>query len=288
MINEILVLLMKEVKNLNEQRQNRLHTYFQKILGTSCISDIDILKEMEVKSTSERQCPHCKSTNIVKNGKYDNKQRYICKDCKKSFSDYTKSIISYTKKSIKQWVQYLKCMVLGYSLRESAAIVHLNLSTSFFWRHRILDAIRSFIGNCFLDKIAENHRALSHFLNEVECNKFNNCIISQKSLNNLSNTYDGNAKNKKYYVSKINNIISNLNYKDRFHNKKIEAKVIRKNLYNTYISYTNSNKSFRNRLRSWLKRFNGVDHKYFHNYLYWLKWIIDIFKNKDLLLCFIC
>ncbi len=36
-------------------------------------------------------CPHCRSTNIVKNGKksYKNKQNYLCKHCSRQFiSDY--------------------------------------------------------------------------------------------------------------------------------------------------------------------------------------------------------
>ena len=37
-------------------------------------------------------CPHCQSTSIVKNGKLNGKQRYLCKSCKKSFNDLTKSV----------------------------------------------------------------------------------------------------------------------------------------------------------------------------------------------------
>lgn len=33
------------------------------------------------------KCPYCNSERINKNGKKYNKQRYICRDCKKSFSD---------------------------------------------------------------------------------------------------------------------------------------------------------------------------------------------------------
>lgn len=37
-------------------------------------------------------------------------------------------------------------MIAGYSIRKSAKIVEINIATSFFWRHKILDCIRSFFG----------------------------------------------------------------------------------------------------------------------------------------------
>lgn len=37
-------------------------------------------------------------------------------------------------------------MLNGYSIRKSAKIVEINIATSFFWRHKILDCIRSFFG----------------------------------------------------------------------------------------------------------------------------------------------
>ena len=33
------------------------------------------------------KCPKCGSENIKKNGKKDNKQRFLCKDCLKTFTD---------------------------------------------------------------------------------------------------------------------------------------------------------------------------------------------------------
>ena len=34
-------------------------------------------------------CPHCQSTHFVKNGTKCNNQRYLCRDCKKSFVEQT-------------------------------------------------------------------------------------------------------------------------------------------------------------------------------------------------------
>ena len=33
------------------------------------------------------ECTKCKSTNVVKNGRYKGKQRYICRDCNREFTE---------------------------------------------------------------------------------------------------------------------------------------------------------------------------------------------------------
>jgi len=44
------------------------------------------------------------------------------------------------------WLQFAKCMINGYSIRETAAEVGINPTTAFFWRYKILDALRAYIG----------------------------------------------------------------------------------------------------------------------------------------------
>lgn len=76
--------------------------------------------------------PFCDSETILRNGKYNGKQRYICKSCKKTFTDFTNSAIYKSKKTLDKWLKYAKCMVNGYSIRKSAKIVEINIATSFF------------------------------------------------------------------------------------------------------------------------------------------------------------
>ena len=68
------------------------------------------------------KCPHCQSTNIIKNGKksYKNKQNYLCKNCKKQFIgdfalDY-KGCHSEIKKRVKRLFQR------GMGIRDIAAV----------------------------------------------------------------------------------------------------------------------------------------------------------------------
>ena len=57
--------------------------------------------EQEVKEfrfSKGKVCPLCDSETISRNEKYNGKQRYICKSCKKTFTDFTNSATYKSKK----------------------------------------------------------------------------------------------------------------------------------------------------------------------------------------------
>jgi hypothetical protein len=43
-------------------------------------------------------------------------------------------------------MKYAKCMINGFSISRCAEEVDISITTSFYWRHKILDAIRAFMG----------------------------------------------------------------------------------------------------------------------------------------------
>ena len=87
-------------------------------------------------------CPHCGCVeNAQKFGKSNSKQRYRCKDCGRTFSATSESILSGTHKSLSTWERYIECMLDGLSIRKSAEECGISLQTSFVWRHKILDAL---------------------------------------------------------------------------------------------------------------------------------------------------
>lgn len=76
-------------------------------------------------------CPNCGSVSCIKNGTVRDKQRFLCRDCYKTFGYTTKSAISSTKLTNEQWKNYIKCMIQGMSIRKSAEIVGISVKTSF-------------------------------------------------------------------------------------------------------------------------------------------------------------
>lgn len=90
----------------------------------------------------KHSCPYCKSMNVAKFGFTKSKsQRFKCNLCRRTFSTFTDTPLSYTKKPMEQWVKYIKQMESGRSIRLSAKSIGINIATSFQWRHKILKAV---------------------------------------------------------------------------------------------------------------------------------------------------
>ncbi|WP_187834310.1 IS1595 family transposase [Helicobacter pylori] len=102
-----------------------------------------------------KECPHCKSTSFVKNGKKDNRQRFSCKACSKTFTYTNNTILFSTKKDIKVWKRFIHCMVEKYSLKKTAQICNIDITTAFYWRHKILDTLQDIQNGVKLDGIVE-------------------------------------------------------------------------------------------------------------------------------------
>ena len=56
-------------------------------------------------------CPHCQSTDVVKNGNRRGVQRFMCKECKRTFTYSTNTIVYKSSKSIEVWKKYCECFL---------------------------------------------------------------------------------------------------------------------------------------------------------------------------------
>ena len=87
-------------------------------------------------------CPRCGSVSFVRRGRDGlGKQRYSCRDCGRSFNGSARKIMATTKLPGSTWMRYAECFVDRKPLRDCAAECHVSLKTSFFMRHRILEAL---------------------------------------------------------------------------------------------------------------------------------------------------
>lgn len=93
-------------------------------------------------TTTLSKCPYCSSASIIKYGKSNiGRQRYRCKQCKKCFSQFTSSPMSYSKKPIESWANYIVLLNQKATLDEGAKASKLCLTTSFYWRHKLLASL---------------------------------------------------------------------------------------------------------------------------------------------------
>ncbi len=66
----------------------------------------------------------------------------LCRDCGKFFNDLTNTPISGTR-YLGKWSTFFHLIVEGYTLPKIAKRLKIHLSTAFYWRHKVLFALRS-------------------------------------------------------------------------------------------------------------------------------------------------
>lgn len=129
-----------------EQRQEFLNSINNKenkrVQGFESLRQL-IISRKSTQLKDRPSCPHCNSENILKNGNVRGIQRFKCKECNKTFSYTTNTILYKSNKSIETWKKFCECMINKLSLRKSAEICNINLHTAFDWRHKILDALQN-------------------------------------------------------------------------------------------------------------------------------------------------
>ena len=134
-------------------------------------------------------CIYCNGMHVVKNGKRrDGTQRYLCRDCHRSFIASSDSITSRTRKSVFVWATYLKCMLEQKTLKKTSEECRISMSTAFTWRHKILDTLSELTERTYLTGIVEadetffnvsykgNHERSRHFSMPRKAHKRGNDI----------------------------------------------------------------------------------------------------------------
>ena len=82
-------------------------------------------------------CPHCGGAHFIKYGSKDGKQRYLCKNCNKSFLEDSGTLMSSCRLTEEQIKELIECEVEGLSLKEEAYRSGLTETTCFSFRHRL-------------------------------------------------------------------------------------------------------------------------------------------------------
>lgn len=91
------------------------------------------------------RCPRCGSVAIVKKGKSRNgEQRYLCRDCGRTFSGSTDRILGTSKLPRETWMAYAECFALMLPLRECAGRCGVCLKTAYTMRHRLIECLKEY------------------------------------------------------------------------------------------------------------------------------------------------
>ena len=295
--------ILDKIDKLSPAEQERLKTILLSKTFTKSISIEDFVTKERF--ANGRVCPVCGATHVVRNGKRkDGTQKYICKDCGKSFVITTNSIVSGTRKDFNVWIKYIDCMLNGFSVRKAAEECGIHRNTAFAWRHKILDALQNMANDVILDGIVEadetfftisykgNHKKSKKFTMPREPHKRGNsthvrglssekvcvpCAVNRNgmSIAKVSNTgrvstrdlheiYDGRIDPSATLVTDKMNSYVRFSNANGIELVQLKTGKAKKGIYN--IQHINS---YHSQLKRFMKGFNGVSTKYLNNYLVW-------------------
>ena len=164
------------------------------VFYTTISNDITITDDVQsflidTRFEGDCSCIYCEGTHVVKNGKRkDGVQRFLCRDCHRSFIASSESITSRTRKSVSVWTAYLRCMLDQKTLKQTSEECNISMSTAFTWRHKILDALGELTEKAYLTGIVEadetffnvsfkgNHKRSHSFIMPREAHKRGNDV----------------------------------------------------------------------------------------------------------------
>jgi transposase-like protein len=291
--------LLANLKNLSQVEKDLIKDEvlkeFTKITKTSNSNDF-------LSKNKQLYCNICYSKNIIKFGVQRNgNQRYFCRNCRKTFSISKQTTIYKSHNFLDTWLDFLRFMDLRISLRKKAEQIGIALPTAFYYRHKVMYAVKNIIENIKIDGdfyfdetyvkksykgknehygVIEEKRGISDNLVSifVAINDKNICIcrrvgyghVDTETLVNELKPYIVHKstaiadKNKSYW-----NLGEKLNIKITLYDSKIEKEKLKP--INIFCS----------ELKSYLKPLKGVATKYLQDYLNWFC-ILKMVKTEAL------
>ena len=266
----------------------------------------------ELLNNKQGFCPHCGDNKYVKFGFKSNSQRYKCKSCARSFTEFTGTWMAgiHSKDKLDA---YLALMMEEKSLDKIKTALSMNKKTAFDWRHKILASLSNTDTDDFTG-ITESDETF--FLNSEKGRKVTNresrkrggksnkrgisndqvaVIVTQDRKSTLDLTVATMGRLKKVDIEKaIGNRIhpkktilcsdAHVSYKGFAIDNQLEhhslkgtlKQRVKKGVY--HIQHVNST---HNRIKKWIdNRFWGVSTKYLQQYLNWYR-VKEKIKNRN-------
>ncbi|MDB9253350.1 IS1595 family transposase [Halorubrum ezzemoulense] len=87
-------------------------------------------------------CPRCRSDRTVRNGSYGQFQRYLCKDCDRTFNDKTGTIVAHSKIALRKWLFSIYAFLrFNTSLRQLQCEIDVTYKTIHRRVERFIEAL---------------------------------------------------------------------------------------------------------------------------------------------------
>lgn len=263
--------------------------------------DISLKDQIKLKFRNGAVCPHCGSIDVNKFGFFNGNQRYRCKECRKTFNLYTKTLLSWSHYKDK-WDSFIETMGQDLSLRKAGNQIGVSYASLFYWRHKMMTILNEendsrFHGTLelismklrYLDKYRKAGKELGY--DEEEnigiCQNIFFTFLYQR-YNRLDSYIYKESNGARSFINDISGNIDeksivclNSNYPFRYPLKYKNIKVADKKTYKR-INYFNTNnvRKYLGQFRCWIKMFRGVSSKNLVKYSAFFK-AHKIFNNME-------
>lgn len=121
-----------QVRELDAQQRAQLR---QQLQAHQRMDDVTAVLEQRLASAP--MCPRCSHPKCVRNGHADGLQRYKCCGCGRSFNALSGTPLAHLRLRTK-WAQQAQALQEGLSVRRAAQQLGVHRTTAFRWRHRFL------------------------------------------------------------------------------------------------------------------------------------------------------
>lgn len=252
---------------------------------------------LENHSDLSLKCPHCSSTQNCKWGVANGLQRWHCNSCDKTFNALTGTPLAHLRhKDV--WLDYSQALIDGLSLRKTAKSCNVHLTTTFRWRHRFLTLVRelkdmvfngiveadetffleSYKGSRHMPRAPRKRggkakkRGLSSEQVPVLIVRDRHGATTDSVLPNVSE--EAVAQVLKPILAKDALLCTDgaAAYELFAKDAKIEHKALitsKGKHVKEHVFHIQNVNAYDSRLKTWMKRFNGIATKYLPNYLGW-------------------
>lgn len=306
--------IVEYFSSLTQSKKEDLINQLVLLMGETQDFNQDNLSNIRKTRIEEKglQCPKCNGTEIISHGMYSKGRRYKCKNCKRTFSEFTSSAIHWLHKK-EQFKEYLYFFLQGYSLRRIAGEMDICLKTAFDWRHKILyslgkDNQENLKGLIEVDdtyflfsekgnkSITRKSRKRGGVAGKDGINKDHVAVFIAYSRENKTVASGVGCRGritKKAFHNTIGKQLnkekcilctdSHLTYQGYVleHGIRQERIFVRKKQYvKDKIYHIQNVNNYHSQLKSWMKRFNGVATKYLQHYMQYYELIFEL-KGKS-------
>jgi len=290
MLNKAFKRLLTQLPKLTFTQTKKVEDYLHQKCSIESLEDL---------TGTVKSCPHCESEFFHKWGVRSGLQRYRCKACHKTFNALTNTSLAHLRHK-EVWMDYAEDLIDGKSIRESADHCNVHISTTFRWRHRMLQRpveikAEHLQGIVEMDEtyFLESHKGERHL--EREARKrggkaTQRGISSEQTAVLVARDRSGNTTDAILHESNQQSIADVMLpildqdallcsdkkpvYKAFAKKNNFELKTVNvsaKEHVNNGVYHVQNVNAYDSRLKEWMKHFHGVATKYLESYLGWIR-----------------